>query len=229
MKTLKQQSKKTQLLVMFLLICGVFCVALWLFSALGERGLSPINSAAGVDSQWKTEDAFVEPEIPERVLENDILLPVGMLLTTKARAAYEDGTMRLVIPRLNLDCTVGADTLEENLEHGPGLYKYSQMPDIYNTNVSIAAHRDLAGCEFYYLDTVQEGDFIYLIYKGNVFQYAYRSTKIVEETDWEPIRTCLDCRVTLTTCDPIGTSLRRMIVIGELIDWRDYSEDYEFL
>lgn len=152
---------------------------------------------------------------------NPIVLPVGKLLITELRAAYEPDTLRLLIPKLELDCTVGGDTLHGTMAQGPGLYKYAQMPNTYNTNVSIAAHRDLYGCEFLRLDELGEGDEILLQYQGMEFRYMWQSTAIVEPTNWDPIRTAADCRVTLTTCDPIGTDLNRMIVVGELAECRE--------
>lgn len=203
MKEQRRVIRKDRLAVLLLLISLVVGGAVW-FTVSGSSDSTPV-SAGGQEPDESATDPFAWPELPDRAHENDIVLPVGMLLTTKARAAYESGSLRLVVPRLGLDCPVGDDTLMENLEHGPGLYKYSQIPDIYNTNVCIAAHRDLAGCEFYDLDKLTDGDCIYLVYNGMVFRYEYRSTAIVESHDWDPIRTHADCRVTLTTCDPIGT------------------------
>lgn len=222
----KRTINKTRMVIMLFLL-GLIIIAAGWWLATHDYGASG-RAAEALMNEPAPDDAFVIPEVPDRVLENDIILPINMLLVTKARAAYEDGALRLVVPRLGLDCKVGDNTLMEDLENGPGLYKYSQLPDIYNTNVSIAAHRDLAGEEFYYLNTVTEGDFIYLVYDHRVFQYTYRSTEIVEPDNWDPIRTAADCRVTLTTCDPIGTSLQRMIVVGELVAWQDYTEDYLF-
>lgn len=224
MKLMNRTVNKPRLVIMLILIALVVGAAAWWLATHDYE----VSVSGRITGELTPEDAFVRPEETEQVLQNDIILPVGMLLTTEARAAYQDGTLRLVVPRLDLDCTVKDNTLLEDLEKGPGLYKYSQMPDIYNTNVCIAAHRDLAGCEFYYLDTVEAGDYIYLIYNNMVFQYAYRSTTIVESNDWDPIRTNTDCRATLTTCDPIGTSRNRMIVVGELVDYQEYSANYVF-
>jgi sortase A len=159
----------------------------------------------------------------------DIILPIGELYRTPQRDAYQAATLRLVIPKLDLDCLVQDGTELEKLKKGPGLYSYSQTPDWYNTNTCIAAHRDIYGKEFYYLDTLGEGDFIYLVYRGKVFKYLYRYTVIIEPANWDPIRVFSDCRVTLVTCDPIGTSRTRMVVVGTVISYEDYSDSYVFV
>ncbi|MDR1604189.1 MAG: class E sortase [Gracilibacteraceae bacterium] len=171
--------------------------------------------------------ALPEAEDPRR-LATDIILPIGELLTTREREAYEEGDLRLVLPRLGLDTPVLNGTELTTLARAPGLYEYGQLPDMYNTNTSIAAHRDIYGRELYYAETVTTGDFIYLIHRNKVFCYEYLSTEVVNPTNWNPIRTKGDCRVTLTTCEPRGASTQRLIIVGTLTAVEDYSEDYEF-
>lgn len=155
-------------------------------------------------------------------------LPQESLFITPDRQNYQTETMRLVIPKLDLDTVVGADTLPATLMKTPGLYEYSQLPSAGDVNVSIAAHRDLANMEFYYLDQLEEGDLIYLIYQDQVYQYEYYSTRIVEADDWSVISRRGFSAVTLTTCDPIGTSRNRMVVVGYLSEQYPYSPSVVF-
>ena len=215
--------KKLRSLALTLVLVLGACVAWFLLS-----GGTYNNPALEQEPAESPEFYLHMEEIGDRVLDTDIVLPPGKLVVTRLRAEYEDGAMRLVIPRLELDTAIGGDTTLETLGRLPGLYKYAQIPNLYNTNVSIAAHRDLPGYEFYYLDTVAEGDFIYLIYQDKLFKYAYCSTEVIEKNDWNPIRVHYDSRVTLTTCTPLGTSKQRMVVTGELVEMVDYSEDYVF-
>lgn len=216
------RKKVVSLAVMLLLVLAA-CTA-WFFLSGGGTN----NPAIEPSPEEQADYEIPIESIDDRVLATDIILPPGMLVVTRLRAEYEDGSMRLVIPRLELDTPIGGDTTLETLGKLPGLYKYGQIPNLYNTNVSIAAHRDLPGYEFYYLDTVTEGDFLYLVYREKVFKYEYRSTEVVERDDWNPIRVHYDSRLTLTTCTPLGTSRQRMIVVGELVEVLDYSEDYSF-
>lgn len=219
---MKQKKIKSLVLALFVVLAG--CTAWFLLS-----GGTAHNPAIESSPEEHVDYEVPVESIEERVLNTDIILPPGKLVITRLRAEYEDRTMRLVVPRLELDTLVADDTTLESLATAPGLYKYGQIPNLYNTNVSIAAHRDLPGYEFYYLDTVAEGDFLYLVYKEKVFRYEYRSTEVVERNDWNPIRVHYDSRITLTTCTPLGTSKQRMIVVGELVDVSDYSDGYSFV
>ena len=145
--------------------------------------------------------------------------PVGKLVVTTDRDAYENGNLRLVIPSLDQDVLVQNNVDTESLRSGPGLYEYSQLPaPDTNANVSIAGHRDIEGAEFYYIDRLTDGDLMYLVYQEKVYIYQYESTQIIQSDDWNPIA-CKDypC-LTLTSCDPIGTFINRIVVTGRLVD-----------
>lgn len=145
--------------------------------------------------------------------------PVGKLVVTTDREAYENGNLRLVIPSLDQDVLAQNNVDTESLRSGPGLYEYSQLPaPDTNANVSIAGHRDIEGAEFYYIDRLTDGDLMYLVYQEKVYIYQYESTQIIQSDDWNPIA-CKDypC-LTLTSCDPIGTFINRIVVTGRLVD-----------
>ena len=155
--------------------------------------------------------------------------PVGKLVVTTDREAYENGNLRLVIPSLDQDVLVQYNVDTESLRSGPGLYEYSQLPaPDTNANVSIAGHRDIEGAEFYYIDRLTDGDLMYLVYQEKVYIYQYESTQIIQSDDWNPIA-CKDypC-LTLTSCDPIGTFINRIVVTGRLVDVREMNSQVMF-
>ena len=155
--------------------------------------------------------------------------PVGKLVVTTDREAYENGNLRLVIPSLDQDVLVQNNVDTESLRSGPGLYEYSQLPaPDTNANVSIAGHRDIEGAEFYYIDRLTDGDLMYLVYQEKVYIYQYESTQIIQSDDWNPIA-CKDypC-LTLTSCDPIGTFINRIMVTGRLVDVREMNSQVMF-
>ena len=155
--------------------------------------------------------------------------PVGKLVVTTDREAYENGNLRLVIPSLDQDVLVQNNVDTESLRSGPGLYEYSQLPaPDTNANVSIAGHRDIEGAEFYYIDRLTDGDLMYLVYQEKVYIYQYESTQIIQSDDWNPIA-CKDYLCpTLTSCDPIGTFINRIVVTGRLVDVREMNSQVMF-
>lgn len=155
--------------------------------------------------------------------------PVGKLVVTTDREAYENGNLRLVIPSLDQDVLVQNNVDTESLRSGPGLYEYSQLPaPDTNANVSIAGHRDIEGAEFYYIDRLTDGDLMYLVYQEKVYIYQYESTQIIQSDDWNPIA-CKDypC-LTLTSCDSHGTFINRIVVTGRLVDVREMNSQVMF-
>lgn len=156
-------------------------------------------------------------------------LPQESLFITDERLKYSLEEMYLIIPRLDLNTVVGIDTLPNTLIEAPGLYEYAQMPNYGDVNVSIAGHRDMGNQEFYALETMCEGDFIYLIWKDEIFKYAFYQSKIIAPNDWSVIARQGFSAVTLTTCNPIGTNINRLVVVGNLIDRYPLTEESIFI
>lgn len=161
-------------------------------------------------------------------------LPYDKLFITEERQRYQSGDLTLVIPKLSLTEPVENGTSTEALAKGPGLYDYAQLPGEGDRNVSIAAHRNhsrdgvISEWFFYYIDTMCEGDYIYLTDKKKIYRYLYDKTTIVEETDWSPIYSQGVSCVTLTSCEPIGVADHRIIVRGILDAIVDYDKNYTY-
>ncbi len=145
--------------------------------------------------------------------------PVEKLVVTTDREDYQSGDLRLLIPILAQDVLVQNGVDADSLRSGPGLYEYSQLPaPDTNANVSIAGHRDVEAAEFYYIDRLSDGDLLYLLYKEKVYVYLYESTEIIQVDNWDPIACKEYPCLTLTSCDPIGTFINRIVVTGRLVD-----------
>ena len=128
------------------------------------------------------------PVVEETPAPAEDLLPVGKLVTTKERSAYQDGGLTLRIPKLNLTRTIWNGTSAATLSKGVGLYEYAQLPGEGNRNVSLAGHRngiDKSGritdhAPFYYVDTLTDGDYLYLTDSEHIYRYLYTYTEVVE-------------------------------------------------
>lgn len=164
----------------------------------------------------------------ERVLPT-VQYPTDRLFVDQQREGYVGADMRLVVPRMELDCAVMDGVETDTLEQGPGLYDYAQLPSLGNPNVSIAGHRDVFGSPFLQVDKLQLNDKIYLVYGDSVYVYLWESTTIVPPDDWSVIHCDDRSKVTLTSCDPIGTTLNRIIAVGLLQQVDVYEEGYRFV
>ncbi len=162
-------------------------------------------------------------------------LPVGKLVITPERKSYGDGAMALRIPVLNIECTVHDGTEPEDLRNGVGLYDYAQLPGTGNRNVSIAGHRNGISngkvtdqAPFYYVDTLKEGDYLYLTDSEQIYRYLWESCTIVEANDWSPIYTTGYSCITLTSCHPIGISDHRIVIRGVLDGIFPLQKDFDY-
>ena len=134
----------------------------------------------------------------------------GYMPLTETRKGYQDGEMILIIPSLDFHMPVRAGTSQAELKIGPGLFESSGMPGEIEANVSIAGHRtrDM----FYYLDRLNDGDRIYIVYDSYIFKYVFYDKSVVLPTDWSVISgQGYEC-CTLITCTPIGRADKRLVV-----------------
>lgn len=176
-----------------------------------------------------------EPSDPEPSDEVDGL-PVGKLVITPERRAYESGQITLRIPKLDLVRSIYNGTDADTLSKGVGLYEYAQLPGEGNRNVSLAGHRNgrvngkvTDNAPFYYIDTMEDGDYVYLVYNKQIYRYLFESLTIVEEDDWTPICTTGESCVTITSCHPIGISDHRIVLRAVLDEVAPEEEDYVYL
>ena len=70
---------------------------------------------------------------------------------------------------------------------------------------------------FALLDKLTVGDKIQLKYQNQDFLYKVKEVKVVQPTDTSVLQPTADSVLTLMTCTPVGTSLRRLIVISDQV------------
>lgn len=162
-------------------------------------------------------------------------LPTDKVFVSDTRKGYQSGDLRLIIPKLEVDELILDGVDEQTLLQGEGLYDYAQLPGEGRSNTSIAGHRNwIRGGKitldqpFSFLDTLTEGDYLYLVYGENIYQYLFEYQEVVEPDDWGPIYKTDHSCVTLTTCTPVGVSDHRLIVRGALVDIIPFTDDYAY-
>ena len=192
----------------------------------------PQSSSEASSSKPESEPKPVtEPEPEDPVFE------VGKFGPDQERAEYISASMTLRVPAMGFegpvysmeaDVTPGSPTYksisEKSLDKGVSLFGAAQVPGRGNRNVSMAAHRDIRGKEFYYIDRIREGDFLYLTYEGNEYIYLFEESFVTTSDNWDPIRVKDYSCITLQSCTPINVASHRIFVVGRLVEIRPLEE-----
>ena len=140
---------------------------------------------------------------------------------------------RLIIPKINVDTPVfydiGTDkasqdaAMEDGVAHFPIPGANSHPGEVGNTVLSGHSSNDVFAPGdykfiFMQLDKLQIGDTIYANYEGTRYTYVVTEKKEVAPTDVKSLIYETDKpEMTLITCTPLGTALRRLLVTAEQI------------
>ena len=141
---------------------------------------------------------------------------------------------KLYIPRFgaNYQRLIGQGTFQAVTLNkiGPGHYIGSQWPGEVG-NFAIAAHRTSHGAPFNKIDTLTNGDRVYVETNDGWYTYEYRQTAIVEPTEVDVIADIPKGLVgavsggkymTMTSCHPKWSNKQRIVVWLELVEERTH-------
>ena len=96
-------------------------------------------------------------------------------------------------------------------EKGNSFYFAHSSDNFYNANRYNSV--------FYLLNKIEEGDFFYLVYKNWVYKYEVTETSIVKADAVDYMTKETNKKIaTLMTCWPAGTTISRLVVVGELVE-----------
>lgn len=162
----------------------------------------------------------IAESLPKEETITPLFYPPGHLIVTETRLEYEDGDLWLTIPRLSLELPVLSDVDDDTLARGIGLFREAQLPQSLevNSNTSIGGHRDVCNMEFYYIDTVEMGDPVYLTWQGKRFAFTVEEQFVTHDEDWSPILVRDYPCLTLMSCEPIGVSSHRIFTVARLVE-----------
>ena len=206
--------RKSLILTYAVVLVAFFAIVFFLQNRnVEEPQPEPTTTQAPVTT---TQPPTTQPKPTEPALHS-LKYPIGYFGPDEERLAYVDKSITLRIPRLDFEGPVLDGTTLEILKEGVGLFEQAQLPGPENRNVSIAGHRDIHGKEFYYIDTMVEGDLIYLDYQGKEYTYQVEEIMIVNPDDWEPVRIKDYSCISLQSCTPINVASHRIFVVGRLM------------
>jgi sortase A len=123
---------------------------------------------------------------------------------------------RISIPAIELDWMVieGADL--EYLRSGPGHMAWTPVPG-QPGNAVISGHRTTYGAPFYNLDLLEPGDLIGVDTLTGTHVYRMHSSVVVPPNGVWVTHQWEGAWLTLTTCNPKGSSAERLVVFAELV------------
>lgn len=184
---------------------GAFVVILLLFGFFNERFIAP----------------FITPS--RQVNSTPIISDPNSKATSNSPL--------IIIPKINVEIPVVYDAvstaeadMQKALERGVVHYATTPTPG-QKGNVAIFGHSSnnifnpgKYKFAFVLLSKLENGDLFYLDKGGKRFVYKIYKKRIVEPTEVSVLDTAdKPDTATLITCDPPGTSLKRLVVVGEQI------------
>ncbi len=185
---------------------GSLVMLVMLFSFFNERFIAP----------------FITPS--KQVSSTPIIIDTNQTTTA-------DPTPKVIIPKINVEIPVVYDepsieekAVQDALERGVVHYATTPSPG-QRGNVVVFGHssnnifnQGRYKFAFVLLSRLEVGDTFYLTKDGNRYAYRIYEKKIVKPTAVEVLgQTDKPDTATLITCDPPGTTLNRLVVIGEQI------------
>lgn len=156
-------------------------------------------------------------EIPQHLrplLQDQIFLPPDI----ERPPATEETPLRLIIPKLNVDHSIVQGVDWEALKLGIGQVQNGAEPTDTNANIVLAAHNDIYGEIFRYLDQLEPGDQFQIQTMTQVHTYTITGWEIVEPTDVHVMENRGRPTATLISCYPYQVSNKRIVVFAERSD-----------
>lgn len=154
------------------------------------------------------------------------LLSMGITIATPtetnsvpSKASLPDGPL-IIIPKIGLEAKIVPDLSWNNLMAGVGHDPLSANPGEDGVCV-LYGHRFLNWVDpstgyFYLLDKLEPGDIVVIYWKGKVYRYITRESKVIEPTDYSIYQKRNIPTVVLVTCTPLWTDKYRLVVFAEL-------------
>lgn len=124
---------------------------------------------------------------------------------------------RIVIPKIDVNAPIVEGVSWEDLKKGVGHLPGSANPG-ERGNLYLAAHNDIYGEIFRYLEKLNVGDEYYIYAGEQRFHYRVKEKRIIEPTQVEVMLPTTEPVATLQTCYPYLINTHRLVVIGELVE-----------
>jgi sortase A len=235
---------RTLLLVEVAAVVGIVVIGVNLVSAIGKLESETASAQALADEVRRAGIPTIEPT-PTLRLEN-IVLPGGHtspLAPGGADFNYEEvpaiyrplvqsqwmqpvvqrppvtseTALSINIPRINIDATIVQGVDWEALKAGVGQLPNGVNPSDVAGNVVFAAHNDIYGELFRYLDLVQIGDPFQIRTASQVYNYVVTDVLYVDPNDVYVLENRGGATATLISCYPYQVNNKRIIIFADRV------------
>ena len=132
-----------------------------------------------------------------------------------ARTRAGDPLGRISASKAHAKFVFVAGTGERSLKRGPGHYRGTVLPGQRGT-VGLAGHRTTYSAPFRRLDRLRRGNPITLTMPYGRFTYSVEGSQVVKPTHVVVLRHVRHDRLVLTTCTPLFSAAKRLIVTARL-------------
>lgn len=167
--------------------------------------------------------------IPNLPVPGQALLPKPQVSSAPAETKPKLADNHIYINRIGVDAPIIWDisndnnTVLKNLQNGVVQLKSTAKPG-ENGNIFIVGHSSnlpwIKGDYnhiFALITDLKGGDVITIMYQGKEYNYRVTDSKVINPDDLSVLNSN-HAQLTLMTCVPIGTNLRRLVVIAQPID-----------
>lgn len=200
---------------------------------------SRINKLLGIETQSELTKVVEEKISTEKLTKTNENALKRLKTIPILNMEIMPSDTRLIVPAINQNIpVVGASSenlekkdwgalekdIQNALKDGVVHYPGTSWPD-QTGNTVITGHSSYFPWDpgrfkdvFALLHDVNVGDKIALYYKQHKYIYEISEKKVVMPDNIEPLKQTTDQRLTLITCTPVGTNLKRLIVVGKLIE-----------
>lgn len=167
---------------------------------------SPLDPG-GAQFNYEEVPAIYRPLVQSEWMQPDIQRPP---ITRETAVAIN-------IPRLNLDASIVQGVDWSALQQGVGQLPNNVNPGDVQGNVVLAAHNDIYGELFRYLDQLQPGDPFQIRTESQVYNYAVTEILIVNPNDVYVMEDRGGAVATLISCYPFQVNTQRLVVYAERV------------
>ena len=154
-------------------------------------------------------------EIPAQMralIANQVYLPPDI----QRPPPTDETPLVLRIPKINVDHSIVQGVDWEALKLGIGQVQNGTTPSTPNGNVVLAAHNDIYGELFRYLDQLEVGDQFQIQTQQHLYTYTITGWDIYEPTDVHVMEPRGKAGATLISCYPYQVSNKRIVVFADL-------------